>query len=151
MCHVAGALDLHNVSSLDFLLTILSVLLNYAGPFFLKHVTRSSSSCCASDASSYRQILDAIDDEHPTQESRTKAYIYAFLAFTCSVLKACALDSSVWLALTSKAGSGGSSSSLAWPTSVHKDSISAHGGTLRQGSQAKRLLWNHQQRQERRK
>ncbi|TFK37278.1 multidrug resistance-associated ABC transporter [Crucibulum laeve] len=44
------------------------VVLNYAGPFFLKH------------------ILDAIS--YPTPESRGRAYIYAFLAFVCTVMKA---------------------------------------------------------------
>ena len=34
-----------------------------------------------------RKILDAIDVENPTPESRTKAYIYAFLAFAFTLLK----------------------------------------------------------------
>lgn len=32
-----------------------------------------------------RRILDAID--HPTPESRARAYVYAFLAFLCMLFK----------------------------------------------------------------
>uniref|UniRef100_A0A8H8CJP6 Multidrug resistance-associated ABC transporter n=1 Tax=Psilocybe cubensis TaxID=181762 RepID=A0A8H8CJP6_PSICU len=70
----ANSLDL----ILDFSLTFVSVLFNYAGPFFLK------------------RILDLIDLEEPTPESRTRAYIYAFLAFTCSILKAQADVQHLW-------------------------------------------------------
>jgi hypothetical protein len=51
----------------DFLLTLISVTLTYAGPFFLQ------------------RILAAI--ERPTPESRAKAYIYAFAAFSTTLLK----------------------------------------------------------------
>lgn len=54
---------------MDFVGTIISVLFNYTGPFFL------------------RGILSLIDGD-PTPEARTKAYIYAVLAFICGVLKA---------------------------------------------------------------
>ncbi|KAK2461323.1 hypothetical protein APHAL10511_006850 [Amanita phalloides] len=54
---------------LDFTLTFVSVLFNYTSPFFLK------------------QILDAASTTNPTRESRSKAYIYAFLAFACSIAK----------------------------------------------------------------
>ncbi|EDR03156.1 multidrug resistance-associated ABC transporter [Laccaria bicolor S238N-H82] len=70
----ANSLDL----ILDFCLTFVSVVFNYAGPFFLK------------------LILDAIDLEHPTPESQTRAYIYAFLAFTCTLLKAQADVQHLW-------------------------------------------------------
>ncbi|KAF9526193.1 multidrug resistance-associated ABC transporter [Crepidotus variabilis] len=63
---------------LDFLLTFVSVIFNYAGPFFLK------------------RILDAIDTKNPTPESRTRAYIYAFLAFGASVFKAQADVQHLW-------------------------------------------------------
>ncbi|KAA1467006.1 P-loop containing nucleoside triphosphate hydrolase protein [Dentipellis sp. KUC8613] len=53
---------------LDIVLTLVSVVLNYASPFFLK------------------RILDAID--HPSPQSRSQAYIYAFLAFICTIGKA---------------------------------------------------------------
>ncbi|TFY66276.1 hypothetical protein EVG20_g4808 [Dentipellis fragilis] len=53
---------------LDIVLTFVSVILNYASPFFLK------------------RILDAID--HPSPQSRSQAYIYAFLAFICTIGKA---------------------------------------------------------------
>ncbi|RDB18199.1 ATP-dependent bile acid permease [Hypsizygus marmoreus] len=61
----ANSLDL----LLDFLLTIVSVVFNYAGPFFLK------------------RILDAIDLKNPSPESKAQAYIYAFLAFGFSLAK----------------------------------------------------------------
>ncbi|PPQ62804.1 hypothetical protein CVT24_000498 [Panaeolus cyanescens] len=70
----ANSLDL----ILDFLLTFVSVIFNYAGPFFLK------------------RILDAIDLENPTPETRSQAYIYAFLAFVCSVAKSQADVQHLW-------------------------------------------------------
>lgn len=54
---------------LDFTLMYVSVILSYAGPFFLK------------------RILDAIDTD-ATPEDRAKAYIYAGLAFVCQLLEA---------------------------------------------------------------
>lgn len=54
---------------LDFSFTYVSVILSYAGPFFLK------------------RILDAIDTD-ATPEDRAKAYIYAGLAFVCQLLEA---------------------------------------------------------------
>ncbi|KAJ7186191.1 hypothetical protein C8R46DRAFT_1343242 [Mycena filopes] len=54
----------------DFLLTIVSVIFNYAGPFFLK------------------RILDAIDNPAPTRRDKGKACIYAVLMLLCAVLKA---------------------------------------------------------------
>ncbi|KAF5385782.1 hypothetical protein D9615_002209 [Tricholomella constricta] len=70
----ANSLDL----LLDFLLTFVSVAFNYTGPFFLK---------C---------ILDAIDLQTPTPESRARAYIYAFLAFAASMCKAQADVQHLW-------------------------------------------------------
>lgn len=52
---------------LDLLLTFVSVLFNYAGPFFLQ------------------RILASID--HPTPENRSRAYIYAFMAFLSILCK----------------------------------------------------------------
>ncbi|KAJ7664588.1 multidrug resistance-associated ABC transporter [Mycena polygramma] len=63
---VANSLDI----IVDFLLTIVSVIFNYAGPFFLK------------------QILDSIDKRSPTRRDKGTAYIYAFLMLLCAVLKA---------------------------------------------------------------
>ncbi|KAJ7091060.1 multidrug resistance-associated ABC transporter [Mycena epipterygia] len=54
----------------DFILTIVSVIFNYAGPFFLK------------------RILDAIDTRTPTKRNKGTAYIYAVLMLVCAVLKA---------------------------------------------------------------
>ncbi|EGN91771.1 hypothetical protein SERLA73DRAFT_157398 [Serpula lacrymans var. lacrymans S7.3] len=54
----------------------LIVVFNYAGPFFL------------------RRILDAIDN--PSPENRSRAYIYAFLAFLCTVMKAQADVQHLW-------------------------------------------------------
>ncbi|KAF5378578.1 hypothetical protein D9615_007121 [Tricholomella constricta] len=70
----ANSLDL----LLDFLLTFVSVAFNYTGPFFLK------------------RILDAIDLQTPTPESRARAYIYAFLAFAASMCKAQADVQHLW-------------------------------------------------------
>ncbi|KIM37758.1 hypothetical protein M413DRAFT_448273 [Hebeloma cylindrosporum] len=70
----ANSLDL----TLDFCLTFLSVVFNYTGPFFLK------------------LILDLIDLKNPTPESRTRAYVYAFLAFACSLCKAQADVQHLW-------------------------------------------------------
>ncbi|KAI5993554.1 hypothetical protein EDD15DRAFT_2167135 [Pisolithus albus] len=53
--------------TLDFFLTILTVSLSYAAPYFL------------------RSILDLI--ENPTPERRSEAYVLALLAFLCAVLK----------------------------------------------------------------
>ncbi|KAJ7173895.1 hypothetical protein C8R43DRAFT_1094036 [Mycena crocata] len=54
----------------DFTLMIVSVMFNYAGPYFLKH------------------ILDAIDTPSPTRRATGKAYIYAVLMLGCAVMKA---------------------------------------------------------------
>ncbi|KAL0952989.1 hypothetical protein HGRIS_007200 [Hohenbuehelia grisea] len=64
---------------MDFSLTVGSVMFNYAGPFFLK------------------RILDSIESEIQTPETRARAYIYAFLAFTCSLGKAQMDVQHLWL------------------------------------------------------
>ncbi|KAF8554053.1 hypothetical protein OG21DRAFT_1497299 [Imleria badia] len=69
----ANSLDL----IVDFSLTFVSVLFNYASPFFLK------------------VILDSIDVD-ATEEQRAMAYVYAFLAFLCTVLKAEADVQHLW-------------------------------------------------------
>ncbi|KAK8850432.1 hypothetical protein IAR55_004350 [Kwoniella newhampshirensis] len=61
---LANTLDV----ALDIALTILGVVFNYAGPFFLK------------------RVLDGLSTRTP--EAMSKAYIYAFLAFLASVSKA---------------------------------------------------------------
>ncbi|KAJ7212815.1 multidrug resistance-associated ABC transporter [Mycena haematopus] len=63
---VANSLDI----IIDFMLTIVSVFFNYAGPFFLK------------------RILDSIDTRAPTRRDKGIAYIYAVLMLICAVLKA---------------------------------------------------------------
>ncbi|KAG2143718.1 hypothetical protein DEU56DRAFT_792331 [Suillus clintonianus] len=63
---------------LDFCLTYVSVTFTYASPFFLK------------------RILDAIDEPEPTAQNRSQAYIYAFLAFLCTLLKAEADVQHLW-------------------------------------------------------
>ncbi|KDR78083.1 hypothetical protein GALMADRAFT_245072 [Galerina marginata CBS 339.88] len=63
---------------MDFVFSLMSIAFNYAGPFFLK------------------RILEAIEQENPTAKSRTNAYIYAFLAFVCSLLKAQADAQHLW-------------------------------------------------------
>ncbi|KAJ7057949.1 hypothetical protein C8F01DRAFT_1210797 [Mycena amicta] len=64
---------------MDFLLTLCSVVFNYAGPFFLK------------------RILDAVDTENETEKDKGQAYIYAILMFICSVAKAQADVQHLWL------------------------------------------------------
>ncbi|KAF8345519.1 multidrug resistance-associated ABC transporter [Amanita rubescens] len=54
---------------MDFVLTVLTVFLNYTKPFFLK------------------LILDTLDTSKPNRETRSKAYIYAFLSFACSIAR----------------------------------------------------------------
>lgn len=61
---------------LDFFLTYVSVIFTYASPFFLK------------------RILDTIG--LPDAENRSQAYIYAFLAFLCTLLKAEADVQHLW-------------------------------------------------------
>ncbi|KAH7910089.1 hypothetical protein BJ138DRAFT_1193608, partial [Hygrophoropsis aurantiaca] len=68
----ANSLDI----MMDFGLTLVSAIFNYASPFFL------------------RRILDAI--ENPMPGSRAKAYIYAFLAFLCALCKAQADGQRFW-------------------------------------------------------
>ncbi|KAF9230741.1 ABC transporter type 1, transmembrane domain-containing protein [Melanogaster broomeanus] len=63
--------------SVDFLLTIVSVVFNYASPYLLG------------------RILESFED--PTPEKRSQAYIYAFLAFLCTLLKAEADVQHLWL------------------------------------------------------
>ncbi|KDQ49974.1 hypothetical protein JAAARDRAFT_42467 [Jaapia argillacea MUCL 33604] len=70
----ANSLDL----MLDMVLTVVSVVFNYASPFFL------------------RRILDAIDTDSPTREQVTQAYIYAFLAFLSQLAKAQADVQHLW-------------------------------------------------------
>lgn len=71
----ANSLDL----ILDFVLTYVSVIFNYASPFFLK------------------RILDSLDPHtHPTPESRALAYIYAVLAFLSTLCKAQADVQHLW-------------------------------------------------------
>lgn len=59
-----------NTQSLDFTLTFISVVFNYPSPFFL------------------RRILEAIDDYTELEkQKRSQAYVYAALAFLCTVAK----------------------------------------------------------------
>ncbi|EGO28860.1 hypothetical protein SERLADRAFT_434751 [Serpula lacrymans var. lacrymans S7.9] len=53
----------------------------YAGPFFLK------------------RILDSIDDSTPNKENRARAYIYAFIAFACTVVKSQCEMHHLWFGL----------------------------------------------------
>ena len=70
----ANAIDL----ILDFTLTYVSIVFNYAGPFFLK------------------RILDALSDEKGGPDKRAIAYVYAFLAFLSSLCKAQADVQHLW-------------------------------------------------------
>ncbi|KAI8989077.1 multidrug resistance-associated ABC transporter [Trametes punicea] len=62
----------------DFILTFVSVVFNYAGPFFLK------------------RILDALDVSGRNPEKRAVAFVYAFLAFASSLCKAQADLQHLW-------------------------------------------------------
>lgn len=66
----ANSLDL----ILDFVLTYVSVIFNYLGPFFLKRILDS---------------LDVREDEDEQTRVRkvSQAYIYAFLAFLCTLCR----------------------------------------------------------------
>jgi ABC-type multidrug transport system fused ATPase/permease subunit len=81
---------------LDFVLTLVSVAFNYTTPFFLKYA--SSRLCLDLYLWISRRILDAIDDETPVNRSR--AYVYAFLAFICSMCKVRQQFSSTILLIT---------------------------------------------------
>ncbi|KAI0639291.1 multidrug resistance-associated ABC transporter [Trametes polyzona] len=63
---------------LDFVLTYVSVVFNYAGPFFLK------------------RILDSLDVNGRNPERRALAFVYAFLAFASSLCKAQADVQHLW-------------------------------------------------------
>ncbi|TFK44030.1 multidrug resistance-associated ABC transporter [Crucibulum laeve] len=63
---------------MDFALTILKVVLTYAGPFFLK------------------RILDAIDTAEYNPSLRPTAYVYAFLAFVVSLVRAQVVVQQIW-------------------------------------------------------
>ncbi|KAI0003794.1 ABC transporter type 1, transmembrane domain-containing protein [Russula compacta] len=68
----ANSLDL----ILDFVLTFISVVFHYTSPYFLK------------------RILDAIDDRNSA--TRSQAYVYALLAFICSMCTAQADVQHLW-------------------------------------------------------
>ena len=72
----ANSLDL----VLDFVLTYISVVFNYASPFFLK------------------RILDALDPTQgpPSPEKRALAFLYGFLAFLSAICKAQADVQHLW-------------------------------------------------------
>ncbi|KAI0657587.1 multidrug resistance-associated ABC transporter [Cubamyces menziesii] len=70
----ANSLDL----LLDFTLTYVSIVFNYAGPFFLK------------------RILDALDGSGRDPEKRALAFVYAFLAFASSLCKSQADVNHLW-------------------------------------------------------
>jgi ABC-type multidrug transport system fused ATPase/permease subunit len=63
---------------LDFLLTIVAVVLSYASPFFLK------------------RVLEAV--ESPSPEALSKAYIYAILSYLASLLRSQFDLQHLWLA-----------------------------------------------------
>ena len=71
----ANAVDI----TLDFILTYLSIIFNYAGPFFLK------------------RILDALGDSGRNPEKRAIAFVYAFLAFLSALCKGQADVQHLWL------------------------------------------------------
>jgi len=103
---------------MDALLTIVAVLFNYAGPFFLK------------------QILEAIDN--PSREARARAYVYALLTFLASLIKvragshvrlvargALVSDNDISLADPSRYAPP-----VVWASSGHKNAVPSHGRCL---------------------
>ncbi|KAK7005882.1 hypothetical protein R3P38DRAFT_3040178 [Favolaschia claudopus] len=70
--------------SMDFLLTIMSILFNYAEPFFLKRIL---------------DCLDTSTNTSPDMQKRTqsKAFVYAILMFVCSLMKAQCEVQHLWL------------------------------------------------------
>jgi ABC-type multidrug transport system fused ATPase/permease subunit len=100
----ANSLDLF----LDFSLTILSILFNYASPFFLKRILDAVSIPAAKHKSEglffqvlvYTRITDvtAPDPTRPLtpRELRAQALVYAVLALLCTVLKAQADLQHLW-------------------------------------------------------
>lgn len=75
----ANSLDL----ILDFILTYVSVIFNYLGPFFLKRILDSL-------------VVEENDDERTRTRKVSQAYIYAFLAFLCTICRAEADVQHLW-------------------------------------------------------
>ena len=69
------------------MLTLISVILNYTAPFFLKYVVSFYAIFVDVYSQIRRRILSEIEREGSTKESRVNAYIYAILALMCSLLK----------------------------------------------------------------
>ena len=69
---------------MDFVFCVASIVFNYAGPFFLKLVSRVMNVVYLTETHLDRRILEAIDD--PTPEARWTAYVYAFLAFLSAMI-----------------------------------------------------------------
>ncbi|KAI0070122.1 multidrug resistance-associated ABC transporter [Panus rudis PR-1116 ss-1] len=69
---------------MDFLLTYVSIIFNYLGPFFLKQILDSLS------------VTDTDRDEGKDKEVMYRAYVYAFLAFLSTLCKAEADVQHLW-------------------------------------------------------
>ena len=78
----ANSLDI----TLDFLLTLVSVICNYSGPFFLKRILDAVSQLDKADLSTPSNFWSTFFLN--AREVRAQAYVYALLAFLVSILKA---------------------------------------------------------------
>ena len=91
----ANSLDI----MLDFLLTLVSVVCNYLSPFFLKQildaVSQPSSNTHEPAPAPTPSSISYLDVLNP-REARARAYVYAFLAFFASILKAQADVQHLW-------------------------------------------------------
>jgi len=87
----ANSLDI----TLDFLLSLTSVICNYSGPFFLKRILDAVSQPSKGDPSP--QPSDAwFSALFNGREIRAQAYVYAFLAFLASIIRAQADVQHLW-------------------------------------------------------
>ena len=108
---------------MDFVLTLVSVVFTYAGPFFLK------------------RILDALDVSEGSPEKKASAFVYAFLAFASSLCKVhgkmITLGTTIHMVY---AGPGGRSTPVARSPCLYPYTAGVDDLHLRQGAQEKRLL-----------
>lgn len=79
--------------TLDFLLTLVSVICNYLSPFFLKRILDAVSQSSTSTEKPIKSLIFVLLNP---REVRAQAYVYAFLAFCASILKAQADVQHLW-------------------------------------------------------
>lgn len=108
---------------LDFTLSYVSIVFNYAGPYFLK------------------QILDSLGGDGRNPEKRALAFVYAFLAFASSLCKVLLGDyRAPGVAHLYLPDRERPPAFMVRPARLHPDPDGAHGVHLRQGPEAQGLL-----------